>query len=205
MDVDETKSDGNESSWGDWKADWKPKTLPTGSGPCEDLHEHNMHSETHEEATVFDDYEEPGATDEERHEDSAYRRPDVVVNAMVLLSYEAIAKVMYANDYAVEKAQHGCAGAIIPVVDDNTDDISVLLTKQQRGREAKWEVPKGGATWPDKTPSDTAKRELKQETGAHMHDGYIELWDIPEEASKGLVVGALLLYAITTRDDIKCI
>jgi ADP-ribose pyrophosphatase YjhB (NUDIX family) len=89
------------------------------------------------------------------------------------------------------------------LADNNTDGISVLLTKQHRGREAKLEVPKGGAKWPDKTPSETAKRELKQETGTHMHDGYVELWDIPEEVSKGLVGGAQLSYAISTREDIQ--
>ena len=64
---------------------------------------------------------------------------------MVSLSYEALAKVTHANDYAAGKAQHGCAGAIILVVDKNTDETSVLLTKQQRYYEAKWEVPKEGA------------------------------------------------------------
>ena len=48
MDVDETKSEGEDSSTlGIWKADWKATEDSTGSGLGEDLQDFNMHPETH--------------------------------------------------------------------------------------------------------------------------------------------------------------
>ena len=120
---------------------------------------------------------------------------------MVSLSYEALSKVAYANDYRARKAQHDYFVAIVIVVDKNTNHIAVLFTKQQRESGAQWGVLAGGARHPDRTPADTAKREFRQETGTHTHDGYTELRDIPDEVSKVLVGGAQPFNCITTRED----
>jgi hypothetical protein len=160
-----------------------------------------MHYDTAE--PLSDTYEEPNVSDAERHDDLAIRRPQVVVNTMLGLGFEVVSAAQYATDHRAGKAQHRCAGVILLVVDNGTYQIGVVVTKQRRKEGdhwvEKWELPKGGAKPQDKTPTDTARRELREETGAYTHDGYMEILEIPREVSVGLISGTQFFYGVTLR------